>query len=285
MNRSPGPIFSFAGKQTATTSTSAQVVFTRSLSRSPSRVRGRCRPGVSTRISWASGRCTMPRTTVRVVCGLSEVIATLVPTSALVSVDLPAFGRPDERREAAAGSPVAHAVALRLVVLGPDLLVGLARRLAGAPDRPRVDGARLAPADAAPVAHHVVRRGRQPAVPHQVLADRPHLRGLPRHPEVALARRASRGPRRPRPAGCRPSGGSSQVTSARPGGSRAGSSGDLRPDPGRHVDGLGDPGHRRHRVRSPTSISHPASAGIANEPFGSVIVTGSPTQSRGRPTR
>ena len=94
MNRSPGPIFSLAGKHTATTSTSAQVVRTRSLSRSPSRVRGRCRPGVSTRISWASGRCTMPRITVRVVWGLSEVIATLVPTSALVSVDLPALGRP-----------------------------------------------------------------------------------------------------------------------------------------------------------------------------------------------
>ena len=36
----------------------------------------------------------MPRTTVRVVCGLSEVITTLLPTSALVSVDLPALGRP-----------------------------------------------------------------------------------------------------------------------------------------------------------------------------------------------
>ena len=94
MNRSPGPIFSFAGKHTATTSTSAQVVRTRSLSRSPSSVRGRCRPGVSTRISCASSRCTMPRTTVRVVCGLSEVITTFCPTSALVSVDLPALGRP-----------------------------------------------------------------------------------------------------------------------------------------------------------------------------------------------
>ena len=94
MNRSPGPIFSLAGKHTATTSTSAQVVRTRSLSRSPSRVRGRCRPGVSTRISCASGRFTMPRTTVRVVCGLSLVITTFWPTIALVSVDLPAFGRP-----------------------------------------------------------------------------------------------------------------------------------------------------------------------------------------------
>ena len=94
MNRSPGPIFSLAGKHTQTTSTSASVVFTRSLSRSPSSVRGRCRPGVSTRISCASGRCTMPRTTVRVVCGLELVITTLEPTSALVSVDLPALGRP-----------------------------------------------------------------------------------------------------------------------------------------------------------------------------------------------
>ena len=94
MNRSPGPIFSSLGKQTATTSTSAHVVRTRSLSRSPSRVRGRCSPGVSTRISWASSRCTMPRTTVRVVCGLSEVITIFEPTSALVRVDLPALGRP-----------------------------------------------------------------------------------------------------------------------------------------------------------------------------------------------
>ena len=36
----------------------------------------------------------MPRTTVRVVCGREDVIATFVPTMALVSVDLPAFGRP-----------------------------------------------------------------------------------------------------------------------------------------------------------------------------------------------
>ena len=94
MKRSPGPIFSLAGKHTATTSTSAQVVLTRSLRRSPSSVRGRCRPGVSTRISCASGRLTMPRTTVRVVCGLSLVITTFWPTIALVSVDLPALGRP-----------------------------------------------------------------------------------------------------------------------------------------------------------------------------------------------
>ena len=39
----------------------------------------------------------MPRMTVRVVCGRDEVIATFVPTMALVSVDLPALGRPTKQ--------------------------------------------------------------------------------------------------------------------------------------------------------------------------------------------
>src|ERR1700746_3738163 len=43
---------------------------------------------------WKFSRCTIPRMVCRVVCGRVEVIATLVPTSALVSVDLPVFGRP-----------------------------------------------------------------------------------------------------------------------------------------------------------------------------------------------
>ena len=94
MKRSPGPIFWSAGRQNPMTSTSAHVVRTTSLSRSPSSVRGLCRPGVSTSTSCASGRCTIPRTECRVVCGRLEVIATFVPTSALVRVDLPAFGRP-----------------------------------------------------------------------------------------------------------------------------------------------------------------------------------------------
>src|SRR5699024_7916127 len=42
----------------------------------------------------ASSRVTMPRMARRVVCGFVEVIATFSPTSALVSVDLPTFGRP-----------------------------------------------------------------------------------------------------------------------------------------------------------------------------------------------
>ena len=76
------------------TSTSSRVSRTRSLSRCPSSVRGLCSPGVSTRISWLFGPVTMPRMVCRVVCGLLDVMATLLPTSALVSVDLPAFGRP-----------------------------------------------------------------------------------------------------------------------------------------------------------------------------------------------
>src|SRR6516164_5652902 len=91
---SPGPMRSGAGRQNPITSTSVSVERTRLSSRSPSSVRGLCRPGVSTRMSCASGRCTMPRITRRVVCGRSLVIATLAPTRALVRVDLPTFGRP-----------------------------------------------------------------------------------------------------------------------------------------------------------------------------------------------
>src|SRR3954451_2323056 len=104
-NRSPGPILSLAGRQTAITSTSAQVVFTTSFNRSPSNVRGLCRPGVSTRISCASGRCTIPRTACRVVCGFDDVMTIFFPTSALVSVDLPALGRPTKQAKPARKAP------------------------------------------------------------------------------------------------------------------------------------------------------------------------------------
>jgi hypothetical protein len=40
----------------------------------------------------------MPRTARRVVCGFSLVMTILVPTSAFVSVDLPAFGRPTKQQ-------------------------------------------------------------------------------------------------------------------------------------------------------------------------------------------
>ena len=46
----------------------------------------------------------MPRIARRVVCGLSETIATFSPTIALTSVDLPTFGRPGERDEAGAAA-------------------------------------------------------------------------------------------------------------------------------------------------------------------------------------
>src|SRR4051812_49425061 len=193
MYRSPGPTRWSAGRQKPTTSTSLSVSRTRAFSRSPSRVRGRCSPGVSTRISCASGRCTMPRTTVRVVCGLSEVMTTLVPTSALVRVDLPALGRPTNDTNPLRWPPwsvVLCSAIARLVVVGPDLVVGLAGGLAGPVDRAGVDRPRLALRAAAPVAHHVVRRAGQAALAHQMLADRPHLGGLAGHPEVA----GSRGP-------------------------------------------------------------------------------------------
>ena len=76
------------------TSTSPSVDCTSEFRRSPRSVRGRCRPGVSTRMSCPCSRCTMPRMARRVVCGFELVIATFSPTSAFVSVDLPTFGRP-----------------------------------------------------------------------------------------------------------------------------------------------------------------------------------------------
>src|SRR6478609_2163664 len=94
MRRSPGPTFSLAGTRKPITSTSPSTCSTRWFSRSPSSVRGLCRPGVSTMTSWPAGRFRMPRIARRVVCGLSEVIATFSPTSAFVSVDLPTLGRP-----------------------------------------------------------------------------------------------------------------------------------------------------------------------------------------------
>src|SRR3546814_1462013 len=51
-------------------------------------------PGVSTSISCTSPAIAIPISRVRVVCTLGLTIATFWPTSALVSVDLPAFGAP-----------------------------------------------------------------------------------------------------------------------------------------------------------------------------------------------
>src|SRR5581483_8446190 len=57
-------------------------------------------PGVSMRMTCAAGRfpffgrLRMPWMRLRVVCGLRVTMASLAPTSALSSVDLPALGRP-----------------------------------------------------------------------------------------------------------------------------------------------------------------------------------------------
>ena len=51
-------------------------------------------PGVSMKMSWLAPSMAMPRTGTRVVCALRDTIVTLAPTSALTSVDLPAFGAP-----------------------------------------------------------------------------------------------------------------------------------------------------------------------------------------------
>ena len=86
----------------------------------------------------------MPRTIERVVCTLWLTIETLVPTSRLTSVDLPALGAPMMRDEAAAGSrldrrsvgiaafhtPSRTSSAVAAVLLG--LAAGAARRRAPA---------------------------------------------------------------------------------------------------------------------------------------------------------
>src|SRR5262249_43350102 len=59
-----------------------------------SRRRGAKMPGVSTKISCAAPAIAMPRIRARVVCTFGVTIETLLPTSALRSVDLPAFGVP-----------------------------------------------------------------------------------------------------------------------------------------------------------------------------------------------
>src|SRR2546428_9105089 len=51
-------------------------------------------PGVSRKTTCPSGSVRMPAMRLRVVCGLGVTIATLAPTRALSSVDLPTFGRP-----------------------------------------------------------------------------------------------------------------------------------------------------------------------------------------------
>ena len=59
-----------------------------------SRRRGAKMPGVSTKIICAGPSTAMPRISARVVCTFGVTMEILAPTSALSSVDLPAFGAP-----------------------------------------------------------------------------------------------------------------------------------------------------------------------------------------------
>ena len=102
---------------------------------------------------------------------------------------LAGVGPADERHEPALVLGVAHQGSLASSYSAQICSSALACRLAGPVDRAGVDGSRLALGHSAPVAHHVVRRARQLALAHQVLADRAHLRRLAGHPEVAVAGR------------------------------------------------------------------------------------------------
>ena len=94
MRLSPGPISWSAGSRNAMASTSANDSSTTSFNRWPSSVRGRWMPGVSTSTICAWSVVRMPRMALRVVSGREEAMATCVPINALISVDLPTFGRP-----------------------------------------------------------------------------------------------------------------------------------------------------------------------------------------------
>src|SRR6185295_5144258 len=109
-----------------------------------SRRRGAKMPGVSMNTSWAAPSVAMPRTSARVVCTLRLTIDTLEPTSALISVDLPALGAPISamkpqrvspstiRRHAFAGEHRGGSGLLGGALGGPD---ALGRRTVGDLDR------------------------------------------------------------------------------------------------------------------------------------------------------
>src|SRR5260370_1190251 len=69
-------------------------------------------PGVSMNTSCAAPSVAMPRNSARVVCTLCETMATLVPTSALISVDLPTLGAPINATQLQRGSSATDAVRL-----------------------------------------------------------------------------------------------------------------------------------------------------------------------------
>src|SRR6478672_3696915 len=91
---SPRPTPDAPSTTCTTTSTPSTASPTRSFNRAPSNVRGLWKPGVSVYTICASSSVAIARISRRVVCGLSDTIATFWPTSTFTSVDLPTFGRP-----------------------------------------------------------------------------------------------------------------------------------------------------------------------------------------------
>ena len=129
MKRSPGPISCSPFSTNSAASASASARSTWRCMRSVSASRGRWTPGRSTSTSCQSSPVATPRISRRVVCGLSETIATLPPTIWFTSVDLPAFGRPGQRHEAGAAHSVLqhpalereHLAVVRLVVVAAQV--------------------------------------------------------------------------------------------------------------------------------------------------------------------
>ena len=103
MKRSPGPMPCTPLTTNSAASESASSLSTRRCMRSVSASRGRWTPGRSTSTSWWSAVVATPRIARRVVCGLSETIATFRPTRPFTSVDLPTFGRPASATKPGAG--------------------------------------------------------------------------------------------------------------------------------------------------------------------------------------
>src|SRR5262245_60740163 len=161
-------------------------------------------PGVSMNTSCASPSIAMPRSSVRVVCTLCDTMVTLVPTSALMSVDLPALGAPisamkPQRRPASWAPGVGSAIAavrldpfLRQHAGGRRLLGGALR--ASDPFRRRstrqLDGDAELRAVIRPLALDLAISRRRQATPLRPflqdglgVAQRPHRRAHPLFPK------------------------------------------------------------------------------------------------------
>src|SRR6266566_392298 len=89
-------------------------------------------PGVSRKTTCASGSVRMPRMRLRVVCGLGVTMATLAPTSAFRSVDLPTFGRPTMAAYPARWAIAPSGQGQRADRFGKRLVVGGCGRIAAA---------------------------------------------------------------------------------------------------------------------------------------------------------